>query len=164
MRALLLAFILATAWPAESWAQDKPNFSGTWTLDASKSDTPLVAGRAGGGGRAGRGGLGALGGVNGPVVITQTDTEIAIGPVTYKLNGTSTPIGGGRGAAAQAKAAWEGSKLVIEVTRDVQGTSLTTKQVRSLDSTGKEMRVEITVNAPRGERTVTQVFTKTDGA
>ena len=149
----------------ESWAQDKPNFSGTWTLDASKSDTPLAAGRAGGGGRAGRGGLGALGGGgNGPVVITQTDTEIAIGAVTYKLNGSSTPIGGGRGAAAQAKAAWDGSKLVIEVTRDVQGNTLTTKQVRSLDTTGKEMRVEITVNAPRGERTVTQVFTKADGA
>ena len=161
MRALLLAFILAIAWPVESWAQDKPNFSGTWTLDASKSDAPLAAGRAGGGGR---GRLGALGGgVNGPVVITQTDTEIAIGPVTYKLNG-STPIGGARGAAAQAKAAWDGSKLVIEVTRDVQGNTLTTKQVRSLDSTGKEMRVEITVNAPRGERTVTQVFTKADGA
>ena len=50
-------FILAmTIWaaPAVARAEDKPNFTGTWTFDASKSDAPQ-AGRAGrGGGRGGR--------------------------------------------------------------------------------------------------------------
>ena len=50
-------FILAIAiWaaPTVARAEDKPNFTGTWTFDASKSDAPQ-AGRAGrGGGRGGR--------------------------------------------------------------------------------------------------------------
>ena len=60
-RAIIVAVALAAfvALPAVGWAQAKPDFSGSWTMDATKSD-PAPArgggGAGGGGGRAGGGG------------------------------------------------------------------------------------------------------------
>jgi hypothetical protein len=151
---------LAVAAPMALWAQGKPNFSGTWTPDASKSEAPARAGRAGraGGGRAGLAGLMAV--ATGPVVITQTETEITVGQVTYKLDGSASSTGRGRAGAAESKAKWDGTKLVIETTRDLRGNTIRTKEVRSLDPTGKEMTVETSVSTPRGEQKAKQVFTK----
>ncbi len=158
-RLMLLAVAVAVSWPLESWAQQKPNFSGTWTFDASRSDAlPAGRGGRGGGGR----GLAALGmSPDAPVVIAQGATEITIGPATYKLDGSPSTITGGRGGSAQATAKWDGAKLVIETTRDMRGNTLKTKEVRSLDSSGKEMSVELTISAPQGEQTRKLLFTKT---
>jgi hypothetical protein len=102
-----------------------------------------------------------LGGGTGPVVITQSDTEITIGGVTYKLDGSTSQAGRGRAArAAEATAKWDGAKLVIQTTRDLRGNTVTTKEVRSLDASGKEMTVEISIATPRGEQTARQVFVK----
>ncbi len=159
-RLALLAVAVAVACPLESWAQEKPNFSGTWTFDASRSDAP-PAGRGGRGGGGGRG-LAALGmSPDAPVVITQKETEITIGPATYKLDGSPSTIAGGRGGSAQATAKWDGGKLVIETSRDMRGNTIKTKEIRSLDSSGKEMRVELTISAPQGEQTRKLLFTKT---
>jgi hypothetical protein len=153
----LLTVAAALAVTAALSAQEKPNFSGTWTLDASRSDAP-PAGRGGGGGR----GLAALGmSPDAPVVITQKETEITIGPATYKLDGSPSTIAGGRGGSAQATAKWDGGKLVIETSRDMRGNTIKTKEIRSLDSSGKEMRVELTISAPQGEQTRKLLFTKT---
>jgi hypothetical protein len=158
-----LVLVATLAAPGLVLAQEKPSFSGTWTLDASKSHAPARAGRAGQAGRAsGKGRASAmLGGSSGPVVITQSDTQITVGGVTYKLDGSTSPIGKGKAASATAATAkWDGAKLVIQTTRDRQGKTVTTKEVRSLDSTGKEMTVEISIATPRGEQTAKQVFTK----
>ena len=45
-----------------------------------------------------------------------------------------------------------------------RGMATKTRQVRSLDATGNEMRVENTITTPRGERKITQLFTKSGGA
>ena len=82
--------------------------------------------------------------------IKQTASELSItsegrgGPQTlvYKLDGSeSTNQVMGRGGAQTVKstAKWDGSSLVIETTRDFQGTPITTKEVRRLDNGGKEM-------------------------
>jgi hypothetical protein len=173
----------AAAVPAAGPAvDDKPNFSGTWTLDPSKSQMPTGAGRQG---RAGRGGQAARGGragraaalgigaPEGPITITQTESDITIGTQIYKVDGTPYAIGGGRRAAGgkgtgggkgaaggEATARWDGSKLVIETTRTLQGTTLKTTEIRSLEADGKEMHVEITQSTPRGEFKTRQVFTK----
>ena len=167
-RVVQLLVAVALVVPGAARAQDKPNFSGTWTLDASKSQVPGTgagarAGRAGRAGRASGSGAGlrGLAAPDGPVVITQTETEITIGAQTYKLDGSPTPIGRGR-ITAETKAHWDGAKLVIESTRDARGSTATTKEVRSLDPEGKEMTVEMSVSVPRGEQKVKQVFTKTN--
>src|SRR5690349_15561353 len=79
--------ILAVATVA--WAQ-KPDFSGTWTLDPASA--PAAEGGAGGGGRGG----GALG--NGPATVKQTADVLTIErtmgdarvTLSYKLDGTES--------------------------------------------------------------------------
>src|SRR5947209_987506 len=129
-------------------AQNKPDFTGTWKLDAAKSD-PLPAGRG-----AGRGADN--------LTIKQVGDDMLIvregrqGPqmMTYKLDGSeSTNIIARRGGETQtkSKAKWDGSNLVIETTRPLAGTPITTKEVRKLDDTGREMEVETVVQTPQGE-------------
>jgi hypothetical protein len=48
-------------------------------------------------------------------------------------------------------ARWEGASLVIETRREIQGMTITTREVRTLDATGKEMTIEATTQSPQGE-------------
>jgi len=157
-RVLLTAIVAAVVIPFTARAQGKPDFSGTWTMDTAKSD-PAPQGRGGGGGG------------GGPVTIKQTAAELSImsegrgGPqtMTYKLDGSpSTNQVMGRGGAQEVKstAKWDGSSLVIETTRDFNGMSITTKEVRRLDNGGKEMIVETTAQTPQGEQKRKVVYTK----
>jgi hypothetical protein len=157
-RALLFAMLGAVILPFTASAQGKPDFSGTWTLDAAKSD-PAPAGRGGGGGGAGT------------MTIKQTGTELSIqtegrqGPqtMTYKLDGSESKneqMGRGGAQTVVSKAKWDGASLVIDSTRDVQGMSITTHEVRKLDSGGKEMKVETTIQTPQGEQKRNVVYTK----
>ena len=159
-RVMLLALMAAVILPFAARAQAKADFSGTWTLDTAKSD-PAPQGRGGGGG----------GGGGGAVTIKQTGTELSImsegrqGPqtLTYKLDGSeSTNQMMGRGGAQTVKstAKWDGSSLVIETTREFNGTSITTKEVRRLDNGGKDMHVETTTQTPNGEQKRKTVYTK----
>ena len=143
-RLVLLAFAAAVVLPFTARAQMKTDFSGTWTLDAAKSDAP--------GGRGGRG-------PQGPITIKQTASEIAIGQATYKLDGTESVNqlqGRGGMVEAKSKAHWDGAKLVIETTRDIGGNTVTSTETRSLSADGKEMTVETTFNG----NTRKAVFTK----
>jgi hypothetical protein len=143
-RLVLLAFAAAVVLPFTVRAQTKADFSGTWTLDATKSDAP--------GGRGGRG-------PQGPVTIKQTASEITIGQATYKLDGSESVNqlqGRGGMTEAKSKAHWDGAKLVIETTRDIGGNSVTSTETRSLSADGKEMTVETSFNG----NTRKTVFTK----
>ena len=158
-RVMLLALMTAIIlpFPARAQTTTTPDLSGTWTLDTAKSD-PAPQGRGGGGGAA-------------SVTIKQTGSELAVtsegrqGPqtMTYKLDGSeSTNQVMGRGGAQSVKstAKWDGSSLVIETTRDFNGMSITTKEVRRLDNGGKEMHVETTTQTPNGEQKRKVVYTK----
>jgi len=156
-RVAVLALSAAIVIPFTARAQSKPDFSGTWTMDAAKSD-PAPAGRGGGGGGGG-----------GSQTVKQTATELSVqtegrqGPqtMTYKLDGsTSTNKVMGRGGEQEVKstAKWDGSSLVIETTRDIQGMSITTKEVRKMD--GASMVVETTINTPQGEQKRKVVYNK----
>ncbi len=148
-RVLLLAVMTAVVLPFAARAQMKTDFWGTWTLAAARRDAPMGRGGAGGGGR----------GPAGPVVIKQTAAEIAIGPATYKLDGSAS-MNEGRGGQMTSKAKWDGAKLVIETTRDMQGMSITTKEVRSISADGKDMTVETAISTPQGDQNRKQVYTK----
>jgi len=83
----------------------------------------------------------------GPItlVIAQTPSEVRIETtraqgssiVTYKLDGSEMKIPGGT-----AKTHWDGSMLVTEAVRDIQGQTVTTKETRRLNPDGNEMLVE----------------------
>ena len=166
-RVFLMALIAALAMPYAAFAQAKPNFAGTWTLDAAKSDPPPARGGGGGGAPGGGGGGGGRGagggggrGGGGPVTITQTAADITIGMNTYKFDQT-VDIAGRGGATSKAKAAWEGNTLVITTTTDMGGTAIEQKQERSLSADGKEMTVVTTVSGgPAAGAPRKQVYTK----
>ena len=122
-------------------AQGKPNFAGTWTIDAEKTAAanPAPAGGGGGGGRAGGGGGGGRGG-GGPITIKQDGTTLSIerqgpnGPQvsTYNLDGKP-----GKMTQGQAEIAYTakvvGSTIEIETTRDMGGQPVVSKQVWSME-------------------------------
>jgi hypothetical protein len=110
---------------AVAFAQ-KPDFSGTWTLDEAASGA--TAPPAGGGGGGGRGG-GALG--NGPATVKQTADTLTIERTqgenkvvtTYKLDGTESkntaPGRGGTPVESVSTAKFDGGTLTITTKQDM---------------------------------------------
>jgi hypothetical protein len=110
-RKLALTAILAVALAVTGYAQ-KPDFSGTWTLD------PEASGMTGGGGGGGRG-------MGGPMTVKQTADTLTVerqgrnGQMTmaYKLDGSESQITMGQ-MTGKATAKWDGDKLVITTKTD----------------------------------------------
>ncbi len=148
-RLVLLVAVMALAVTGVAFAQAKPDFSGTWTLDPSKSD------------QMGGGGMGR--GPGGPMTIKQTATEVVVErtmggePVTqtYKLDGTES-VNTVRQMQAKSKASIEGGKLVIKTTMETPNGTMESTGTYTLSADGKELTV-LNVSA-RGERKA--VYTK----
>ena len=142
-------------------AQDKPNFSGSWTVIAD----PNAAGGGGGGGRGGGGGLGMA------ATLTQDAKTLTVTRTTqngevklvYNLDGSeSKNMVQGRGGQMEqvSKAAWDGAKLVITTNMMMGENAVTRTQTMSLDASGQLM---VTVSGPgRGGEvmTTTQTYKK----
>ena len=117
-RKLALTAVLAVALAVTGYAQ-KPDFSGTWTVDASAATTSTATTTGGGGGGGGRGMA------PGPMVVKQTADSLTIERTagenkivsTYKLDGTESvnKMMGRGGAEVETKstAKWDGSKLTV---------------------------------------------------
>lgn len=152
------AAILAVATLA--WAQ-KPDFSGTWTLDREASGMGAAGAGGGGGGRGGgRGGLGQGATVKqtaDALTIERTMGENKV-VTTYKLDGSeskNTMMGrGGQQMESTSTAKWDGNKLVINTKTDMGGQAFESTQTWTVD--GSRLTIE-TTNA-RG--TQKMVYTK----
>jgi hypothetical protein len=133
----IAAAILAVATVA--WAQ-KPDFSGTWTLDPASA--PAAGGRGGG----------ALG--NGPATVKQTADALTVErtmgdakiTLTYKLDGTESRnmmMGrGGQQIDSVSTAKWDGPRLTIVTKQEMGGQLSESTQVWALD--GSTLTVETT--------------------
>lgn len=140
-------------------AQTHPDFSGTWTIDAAKSDPlpPAAPAR----------GRGATAAPPNQLIITQTaaDVSMARGPrnLTYHFDGTETfHFDAGE---VRSTVAWDGDKLVVswkkEVFSPADGNYVTTtgKDVYSLS--GNELTLESTTVSPKAGTTKSKtLFTK----
>jgi hypothetical protein len=145
---IMAAAVFAVA--AVAFAQAKPDFSGTWTID------PEASGMAApGGAPAGTGGGGGRGG-GGPLTVKQTADALTIERTmgenkvvtTYKLDGTESKNtmpgrGGGAPTEAVSVAKFDGGKLVINTKRDMGGQTVETTEtwsvagpVLTIESTG----------------------------
>ena len=123
---VIAAAILAVATLA--WAQ-KPDFSGTWTLDPAASEGGAggaPGGGGGGGGRGGgRGGLGQGGTVKQTADALTVERSIGENKVTstYKLDGSeskNTMMGrGGQSVESVSTAKFDGQALVITTKMDM---------------------------------------------
>ena len=144
-RALVLVLAFATMHfaPAVAWAQDKVDFSGNWILDGSRSDAPT--GRDAGAGPV-------------TLVIKQTATQVTIETtrgkliqtVNYKLDGSVNTNRAANGDMTLSKSRWDGGKLITEGRGALGESVVTTREIRSLDASGKTMTVEVISSTSQG--------------
>ncbi len=123
--ALLTSLLLSSS----ASSQGRPDFSGAWRMDPSRSESAVQNE--------------PIGPVT--VVISQTATELKIettrahgsSAVVYKLDGSENKLADGT-----ATTRWDGSTLITETVRDIKGVTVTTKESRSLNAAGNEMSVD----------------------
>lgn len=156
LRAVLAAVLLQ---PALVHTQPKTDFTGSWTMVAARSQSPLQTP---------------------PITsqthnITQTDASLTVetirddrrATVTFTIETEPKPTAGSMGAGA-ARAYWDGAKLVTERAGTVQGQTVTIKVVRELSADGQEMTVQslvavqhgYTLRGARNYGTAIDVFTR----
>lgn len=141
--------ILAVATLA--WAQ-RPDFSGTWTLDADASG--VAAGGPGGGGGGRGGGRGGMMGLGQTATVKQSadtltvERTIAANKIvsTYKLDGSesrNTMMGrGGNQVEAVSVAKWDSQTLTITTKQEMGGQTIESTQRWSL--AGNVLTIETT--------------------
>ncbi len=136
-------------------AQDKPNFSGTWSRVTDPNAPAPTGGRGGG-----RGGLGMSATLTQDaktLTITRTTQNGEIKTV-YNLDGSeskNTMQMGGNAVEQVSKAVWDGNTLVITTNYAMGENAVTTTQKFTLDASGQ---LVLTVTAPGrggGEPTTT---------
>lgn len=137
-------------------AQDKPNFSGSWTLVVDPNAAP-TGGRGGGLGQAATVTQDAK-----TLTVTRT-TQNGEVKLVYNLDGSeSKNMVQGRGGQTEqvSKAAWDGNKLVISTNLMMGENAVTRTQTFALDASGQ---LTVTTSGPgRGGEvmTTTQTYKK----
>ena len=136
-RALSIGIIVGLCFVDVS-GQSQPDFSGTWAMDPARSEAA------------------AQGTPTGPVtvVIRQTPGEVRID--TTRSGRTESvrylPVAA-KAAAPEALLGtfrWDGHKLVTRLVTDINKQAITVEEIRSLDSAGREMTVEVMLVVEHG--------------
>ncbi len=155
MKAFLKTVLAVAALASLAVAADKPNFSGEWKMDASKSN------------------LGPMPPPDSLVrKVEYTDPTLTIteartgGPqgdqkatMALSTDGKETTISL-FGNDAKAVAAWEGDALVIKMKASIQGNELNLTQKWTLSEDGKVLTDAWHIAAPQGEFDMTYVLNK----
>lgn len=180
MRNAIAAALLLV--PATTLVAQKPDFSGSWKLNAQMSDSmpmggarPDGAGGPGAGGGPGGGrGPGGRGGM-GPAVemfITQLTSRMMIDQkvgeqsrtMSYNLDGTESKNPGMMGRDFVTTTSWVENTLVTKgkntFTTPMGEMTIETNEVRSLSDNSKMMTVVLTTVSPRGTMTRKVVYDK----
>jgi hypothetical protein len=135
MIALVLTSLTVTLALWQTPTPAKPDFSGTWRIDRTRSESAGVI----------------------TLSITQTATAISIETtrgdqtwqVTYPIDLSRKP--GAAGSTSSSPVAyWDGAKLVTEGATGIQGQTVSTKATRSLNPAGSEMTVDSVVIVQHG--------------
>lgn len=137
MRNVVLAVVTSAMVGLGASAQTRPDFSGVWQLDLSRSEAS------------------AYSDAPGPVSlsITQSDAELRIATTTAR--GTTEvsyafATADRRPPPGLPVARWQGDALLTEAIRNIRGQSVSVQQTRRLDNDGREMIVESVVNVQHG--------------
>ena len=144
--AVFIIFIIL-AFSGSAFAQAKPDFSGTWTLDMAKSDL----------GQGKPSTQAATRTVT--VVIKQTPAVLAIErkageqveTATLKLDGSESVNKSPSGQDIKSTSRWVGSTLVTKSMMSTGEGTAEMSDVRSLSADGKVMMLDVTRKTPRGD-------------
>jgi hypothetical protein len=159
-RKVVLVIAATAVCAAIAAAQSKPNFSGTWKLNASKSD------------------FGAFPGPDSRTdKIDQTDSAIkeavdAVGgpqgdqkySLNYNLDGSETTNSPAPGIDIHSTAKWDGLSLVVTSKLKFQDQDVTIKAVWTLSDDGKTFTQNAHLESAMGEIDQKIIFDKADGA
>jgi hypothetical protein len=154
--AVVLALDVAVA-----LAQARPDFSGTWTLDPSRSRVVDAAGLAGLSAAGAPGRLHITQPANGTLVI---ESQINEGHARLYRPGSSisTPVTLGQTGSVAMTSRWKGRALVSEGTRESAGGVATqVEEVVSLSSDGRTLTIEVTTTAGGDRSASTLAYTRT---
>ena len=149
MRQMMLAMsTMALGLSLQGSAQEPADFSGVWRMDPSRSESAHQAAPIG------------------PVtlIIKQNADQLSIETrrsekhkpavstekLTFRIGGPESSIVGNSGVPIKVKAHFDGTKLITETAREIQGSAVTTVYVFTLDSSGKELTVNQTLTIQHG--------------
>jgi hypothetical protein len=140
MKNLLCGLCVAALASSGLSAQARPDFSGTWTMDLSRSEAA------------------AQGTPIGPVTLTIRQTANEIWIDTTRNGGTQTvrylPAGMKPTVGELAGTfRWDGVRLITNLITDINNQAVTFEEVRSLSADGAEMAVEVTLVVQHGYQT-----------
>ncbi|HVW86900.1 MAG TPA: hypothetical protein VHB50_19575 [Bryobacteraceae bacterium] len=140
--------IASLALPVLTGAPALAPFTGTWKMDAERSESahqgvPTTAAA---------------------IVIRQTPRGFSVETtrsetgepkpfhemIEFRLDSSETTNTGDAGVTVTGRARWEGNKLVTETVRNVQDSTVTTLYRHSLSRNGREMTVEKTLTVQHG--------------
>jgi hypothetical protein len=135
-------------------AQEKPNFSGSWKMNAAKSDFGPMPGPDK---------LDRVIDHKEPTVASKTTQTGPQGEVTteikYKTDGSDS-INTMRGQEVKSVAKWEGDKLVVKSKREVQGMEIAMTETWILSDAGKVLTVNNSIETPQGNFEIKVVMDK----
>jgi len=145
-------------------AQARPDFSGTWKLDPSRSRIAETAGLAGLVGAGAPATLHITQPANGTLVI---ESQINEGHARLYRPGSrvSTPVTVGTTGSITMTSRWEGRSLVSEGTREsasaTSPVATHVKEVLSLSADGRTLILEVTTTAAGDKSASTMAYMKT---
>jgi dipeptidyl aminopeptidase/acylaminoacyl peptidase len=167
MKLMAVAVMAALIIPVTASAQGKPNFSGTWALNAEKSTQPQ-GGQGGGGAR--------MGGGTANMTVKQDATTLTIESTRPNRDGGNTSVTtkytlDGKESTntsnfgdSKSTATWAPDGKTLSVVtkrtfeRDGQSTTMTTTEEWTM--AGNNLQVKRTATTPNGDRVTTSVYDK----
>jgi hypothetical protein len=148
MTRTILSVVISAVLVVPALAQTRPEFAGTWTMDEKRSGSPGHEGFVG------------------PVVwtIQHSPTQLVVErrrgdkvvPFTYEVQEKApaakadTTVTSPGGEAPGHRAYWDGDRLVTETLQNIQGKTVTTREVLALSPDGRELLVERVVEVEHG--------------
>ena len=155
-----IAAPLGAARAQAAQAANHTDFSGTWNLDVGKLDPQMAQ----------------AGITSGKLVISQdaktmkqeqTIASSAMGTqnvtMSYKLDGTESKNSvsqGGMTMDMTSTVSWDGPVMVVNTKASIQGQDIQRTERYSLDSTGKVLTIDVSMNMMGQSMAVKQSFTK----
>jgi hypothetical protein len=138
MKLLLSAVCVASLASVGLEAQTRPDFSGTWNMDLSRSEAA------------------AQGTPIGPVAVTirQTANEITIETTrngateVVRYLPAAANVAGGKDLIGAFR--WNGAQLITSLATDISKQAITVEEVRSLNAAGTEMTVDVSIVVQHG--------------
>ena len=131
MSRIVMLTVLLLSLSSGTPAQTAADFSGTWKLDVSRSESPGFGGT-----------VPRMQSIRqtGSSLIVLTDYGERSETLTYTAEGTERPLVGQEKEAA-GSLRWEGTSLVTVIVRTINGRPVTSEQRRTLRADGREMMV-----------------------